>query len=71
MFLGVQLIWTCNTLTFWLQNCSEEKNTHIYIFNFLKLVLQVFGQLVRALYGFPLTGQAVKSVHAPRRSSSQ
>lgn len=38
---------------------QKKKVTHIYVFDFLELILQVFGQLVRALYRTPLTGQVV------------
>lgn len=34
-------------------------NTHIYVFDFLELILQVFGQLICAFYRTPLAGQVV------------
>ena len=51
----------CMLFFFFLFNkrSSHTKRTHIYVFDFLELVLQVFGELVRALYRAPLTGQAV------------
>lgn len=37
----------------------SQNTTHIYVFDFLELILQVFGQLVRAFYRTPLASQVV------------
>lgn len=49
----------------------KQNPAHIYVFDFLELVLQVFGQLVRAFYRTPLAGQVGRSIQRRRHGSGQ